>query len=63
MTSLFPVKFLKEVKSELRQVTWPTKKEVVRLTGMVVAISLIVGVYIGALDFIFTKLVEFAVRR
>ena len=61
MTSPSPVKFLKEVKAELKQVTWPAKKEVIKLTGMVVAISLIVGVYIGALDFIFTKLVEFAV--
>lgn len=58
-----PVKFLKEVKSELKQVTWPTKKDVTRLTSIVVAISLVVGVYIGILDYVFTKLIQLVVKR
>lgn len=58
-----PVKFLKEVKSELKQVTWPTKKDVTRLTSIVVAISLVVGIYIGILDFVFTKLIQLVVKR
>jgi preprotein translocase subunit SecE len=56
-----PVKFLKEVQTELNQVTWPTRKEVIRLTGAVVLISLIVGAYIGALDLVFTKLVQLVI--
>jgi len=58
-----PIKFLGEVKTELKQVTWPTKSEVIRLTTAVITISLIVGIYIGALDLIFTKLVELAIKR
>jgi len=58
-----PNKFIKEVKAELLKVTWPTKKEVVRLTSIVVAISLFVGLYIGLLDFIFTKLIQLIIRR
>jgi len=58
-----PTKFLKEVRGELNQVTWPPQKEVVRLTGTVVLISLIVGVYIGILDLLFTKLIQLLIGR
>ncbi len=53
--------FFGEVKGELAQVTWPTRPEVIRLTLMVVAISVLVGVYLGTSDFIFTKLIELLV--
>lgn len=58
-----PVRFLKEVRDELTQVTWPTQQEVVRLTVLVLAISVVVGIYIGALDFIFTKAIEAIIAR
>lgn len=53
--------FIKQVQAELLQVTWPTKKEIVRLTFVVIAISLATGVYIGIVDLGFTKLLELIV--
>jgi preprotein translocase subunit SecE len=50
-----PAVFLKEVRSELGKVVWPSRKEAVRLTSLVIGISLAVGLFIGAFDFIFTK--------
>lgn len=58
-----PVIFFKEVKSELSKVIWPTRNEVVRLTVIVLAVSLIMGIYIGGLDIIFTKLTDLFVKR
>jgi len=55
-------KFLKEVQAELKKVTWPTREQAVRLTGIVVGVSLVVGLYIGVLDYILTKLVGLIVR-
>lgn len=52
-----PIVFIKEAKAELIKVSWPTRQEAIRLTMIVVAISVAVGLYIGALDYIFTKLV------
>ncbi|MDO8658475.1 MAG: preprotein translocase subunit SecE [Candidatus Levybacteria bacterium] len=57
-----PVTFLKEVKDELKKVTWPKQNEVIRLTMVVILVSLIVGLYIGGLDYIFTKTVEIIVK-
>ena len=57
-----PVGFLRETYAELRKVTWPTRQEVVRLTATVILVSLIVGVFIGGLDFIFTSLLQVVVK-
>jgi len=57
-----PVTFLQQVIAELRKVTWPTRQEVVRLTVTVILISIIVGVFIGGLDFIFTSLLQLVVK-
>jgi preprotein translocase subunit SecE len=58
-----PTKFLKEVKAELKKVVWPSRKEVVKLTIIVVIVSIIIGAYIGVLDFIFTGLMNLLVKR
>lgn len=55
-------KFLKEVQTELKKVTWPTQKQAVRLTGIVVGVSLVVGLYVGVLDYTLTKIVGLIVR-
>ena len=54
MTS--PRAFLLETYDELQKVVWPTRDEVVRLTIIVIFISVAVGLYIGGLDYVFTKL-------
>jgi len=53
--------FFSEVKSEVAKVTWPSKNEVTKLTMIVVTVSLLVGIYLGGLDFLFTKLLELVV--
>ena len=57
-----PVQFFEETRSELQKVTWPARNEVTRLTLVVIAVSVIVGLYIGGLDFVFTKLLQFFVK-
>ncbi len=54
---------MSEVKGELTKVTWPTKSQVIRLTGVVIVISLIVALYVGGLDFTFTKIIELILRQ
>jgi len=58
-----PIVFFKEVKAELKKVIWPTKNEVIRLTLVVLAVSLIMGLYIGGLDLLFTKLTDLLIKR
>lgn len=60
MTS--PIAFIKETRDELRQVKWPTKDEVIRLTSIVIIVSVLVGLYVGGLDFLFTKTMEIILK-
>lgn len=51
-------KFLKEVRSEMKRVTWPTRNEVLRWTGVVVGALLFFGIFVAVLDnFIVTPIV------
>lgn len=63
MPNINPAKFFTEVKSELLKVTWPTRDQVIRLTTVVVVISLAVGLFIGGLDFVLTKFIELILKR
>lgn len=57
-----PVTYIQETWDEMQKVKWPTQVEIIRLTTIVIIISIIVGLYIGALDFIFTKSVELILK-
>ena len=57
-----PITFLKETQDELKKVTWPRQQDVTRLTIIVILISVLVGLFIGALDFVFAKVIETIVK-
>jgi len=48
--------FIKQTKSELKLVNWPTRKQTTVFTIMVIIMSLGVAYTLGFFDFIFTKL-------
>jgi len=52
-----PLTYLKESRAELTKVVWPTRQETVRMTIIVIVISVLVGGYIAGLDTLFTSLV------
>ena len=57
-----PVIFVREAYDELRQVVWPSRKEIFRLTGIVIILSVIMGLYIGGLDWIFTQAIQLVLK-
>ena len=50
--------FATDVIDELKKVTWPTKSETVRLTTIVIIVSLIIGLYVGIIDILLAKGLE-----
>lgn len=50
-----PLQYFREVTTELRKVSWPSVEQTRNMTLLVVVVSLLVGIYIGGLDFIFQK--------
>ena len=47
------LRFFKEVKSEIKKVVWPSKKQVIKNTLIVIAAVLIIGAFIWILDLLF----------
>ena len=47
--------FLKEVREELAKVAWPTREQTIRYTVLVIIVAVAVGIFLGGLDFILTK--------
>lgn len=51
--------FIDEVKLELDKVTWPSRKETIATTWVVVFIVVLISFYLGACDLILAKLLRF----
>ncbi|MDP2637261.1 MAG: preprotein translocase subunit SecE [bacterium] len=50
--------FLKEVRVEARRVNWPTRQETVKNTLVVLGFTVVVALFLGAFDFLFTQVLE-----
>ena len=55
--------YIKESVAEMKKVTWPTQKETRNYTFLVIGISAVVAIYLGALDYLFNWLLELVINR
>lgn len=60
--SVNPIKFVQEARAELSKVIWPTRVETIKLTSLVVAITIAVGIYIGGIDYILSQILKLLVE-
>jgi preprotein translocase subunit SecE len=50
--------FLREVKTELKKVSWPQKKETVASTSIVLVIVIIIAIFLGLVDLGLSKIIK-----
>jgi preprotein translocase SecE subunit len=50
--------FLRNSWEELKRVQWPDRRQVAQATAVVIGFVIIIGAYLGAADFVFSKLVD-----
>lgn len=55
-------KFLREVRAELKKVSWPNRKELAANTGVVLVAVVIVAVMIWVIDTAFTEVLRFIIK-
>ena len=48
------IQYLRDVRSELTHVSWPTTAQAVGYTGLVILIVILVAIVLGAADALFT---------
>lgn len=49
------INYLKDTRAELKHVSWPTKRQAAVSTALVIGISIIVALYLGALDYVLSE--------
>lgn len=49
-------KYLREVRAEMRKVTWPNRKQLITYTGVVIFATAIVALFIAVVDVIIVAL-------
>ena len=52
------IEYFTAARIELSKVTWPNRRQTIRLTGLVIVFSLAFAVFLGGLDSLFSTLVQ-----
>ena len=52
------VAYLKQTQAEIRKVHWPSRKEATNLTGVVLAVTIVMSIFLSGMDFLFAQLVR-----
>ncbi|HET7271495.1 MAG TPA: preprotein translocase subunit SecE [Rubrobacter sp.] len=53
-----PTRFARDVRGELRRVSWPNRDQLRQSTAVVLIIVIVLAIYVAALDFVFQSLVR-----
>jgi preprotein translocase subunit SecE len=54
--------FYRETIGELKKVSWPTRKEAINLTWVVIIVMALMAVVLGGLDYLFFNFFDFVVK-
>lgn len=54
--------FFRELKSEFKRISWPTFKQVINNTGIVIAFIVILGLFVALVDLGFTYLYQLIIK-
>ena len=55
--------YFKDSRAELARVTWPTRRQAVRLTLVVIAFSVVLALFIGGIDYLFSRGLQLLIRK
>ena len=54
--------FVREVVAEFRKVAWPSRQELINSTVVVITVTVVVAVFLGAVDVALARIVERILR-
>jgi len=57
------MRYLRETRAELAKVTWPTRQEWLRLSGIVLVVTVAMSFILGVIDAVGAQLMDFFIYR
>lgn len=55
--------YIKATAAEMKQVKWPTRQQATFYSILVIVISAVTALYVGAFDFLFSQVISFVVEN
>lgn len=55
------ISYVKETKGELSHVNWPSKRDSIIFTVVVIIVSIITSVFLGFFDLVFSKILDLVI--
>jgi preprotein translocase subunit SecE len=55
-------RFLRETRSEVKKVVWPTRREALNMTVIVLGVTILMAAGLGTVDWLFARLFALIVR-
>ena len=56
-------RFFKDLKSEYKKIVWPSKKQVINNTLVVLAVVIVIGAFVAGLDTVLSPIVHFVLQQ
>ena len=56
------INYLKDTKNELKHISWPTQKQSIVYTALVVGISIVISLFVGLFDFVFSRGLDWFIK-
>ena len=52
------IQYIRDTRAELVHVVWPTRRQAIGFTLMVIAVSIVVSLILGLFDYIFSLIIQ-----
>ncbi len=56
------INYLNDTIAEMKHVSWPTQKQAIVYTALVVGVSIIIAIFVGLVDFGFSKALDWLIK-
>jgi len=56
-------KYINETRAEMKHVSWPSRRQVIMFTLLVIIISIVVSIFLGFFDGVFARTLEYIIHN
>ena len=56
-------KYIKDTQAEMKHVSWPTQKQTIVFTALVILFSIVTAAFLGVFDYFFSQILNVLISR